>query len=101
MVRALDLQDNLSKTPAVERIAQSARQQPDLDQRAFAQQVQQMAVQQKERTEPMEMRSQVELETEKERLKERKEQMERERKKKPEKEEPRGKSGDHLIDITI
>jgi hypothetical protein len=27
--------------------------------------------------------------------------MERERKKKPEKEEPRGKSGDHLIDITI
>ena len=100
MVRMTDLQDNLSKTQAVERIFQTMRQQPDTDQRAFAQVVQRMKEQQKEATEPMEQQDEVNITGEKDQNTERSEQKERERKKKKEKSEKR-KSGDHNIDITV
>ncbi len=101
MVRAMDLQDNFSKTQVVERIAQSLRQQPDTDQKAFAQEVQKRALQEKDTAEPMEEQAQIEMKSEKEEFRERREQKERERRRKKEEEKGRSKSGGHLIDITI
>ena len=99
MVRPLDLQDNLSKVQAVERVFQNLRQQPDQEQRAFVLTLKQIALEEKETTEPMDEQHQLELEAEKEKEKERREQKERERKKKKEEEHTRGPSGDHIIDI--
>ncbi len=101
MVRPTDLQDNLSKTQAVERVFQSMRQQPDNEQSNFALQVQQKAMREKESVEEMEDQHQIEMKTSLEKKREREKQEEREKRKKKEKEEKIGKTGDYLIDITI
>jgi len=101
MVKMIDLQDNLTKTVAVERIAQSERHKPDNDQKQFLQTVQQMALQQHESTEPMLQQDQIQWNSEKEKSAERQERQDKQRKKKEEKEEKSPISSEHLIDIKV
>jgi hypothetical protein len=101
MVKMIDLQDNLTKTVAVERIAQSERHKPDNDQRQFLQTVQQAAQQQHEATEPMIQQDHVELNSNKEKPSERQERQDKQRKKRQEKEQESVKSSEHLIDIKV
>lgn len=102
MVRMLDLQDSLSKVQAVERIFENMRQQPDGNQKAFAQSVQQFVRQQQERVESTLQQEEAENIREREKERERGELKERERRKKEaEEEKERRKTGSHLIDITV
>ena len=100
MVRLLDLQDNFSKTQAVERIAQIDRQKPQNDQGQFAQTMQQIALQEETTTEPMREQDQVELDSEEEKSSsERKEREDKKRRKK--KEEKTVRRSEHIIDIKV
>lgn len=104
MVRAMDLQDNFSKTQAVERINQIIRQQPDADQRAFAQEMQKRAMEEKETTEPMEDQHQIDTSPEKKEFRQKKEldtALRKKRKQKNAGDEKPPKAGDHIIDITV
>ena len=104
MVRPTDLQDNLSKTQAVERIFDSLRQHHDNEQRNFAQQVQQNLRQEKESIEQLQGRDQLKLSTDLEKEHTREEplpQPRKERKKKKSEDEPRPKSGDSSFDIIV
>lgn len=100
MVRSLDLQDNFSKTQAVERIAQIDKQKPQNDQGQFAQTMQQAALQEETTAEPMREQDQVELNSEEEESSaERKERDDKKRKKK--KEEKVQRRSEHIIDIKV
>ncbi len=102
MVRMLELQDNLSKVQAVERIFESMRQQPEANQKAFAQTVQQYQQQQRERVESSLQQEEPESIREQEKERERAEQKQSQRRGKKEEEEmERGKTGNHLIDVTV
>lgn len=101
-MRPSDLQDNFSKTQAVERIYDRLRQHPDNTQREFAQQVQQDIQRKSKTVEQLKMRDEIELSTNlaKENTREKSKNRETEKKEKEEEEE-RGKSTGCIIDITI
>ncbi len=101
MVRATDLQDNLSKTQAVQRVFQTMQQQPDNQQKGFAQVVQKNIDDENETVEEMEEMDQLEISTHLEKENTREESKKFTKRKKKEKEEKRGKSSDSIIDIII
>jgi|GEM_PF-2241047 len=101
MAKVLDLQDNLSKTQAVERIAQIDRHKTQNEQNQFAQTMQQIALQEETTTQPMNQQDQIEFSAEgKEKSAERKEREEKKRRKRKEQSEASAKSS-HLIDIVV
>jgi len=101
MVKLLDLQDNLSKTQAVERIAQIDRHKPQNDQNQFAQTMQQLALQEETTTEPMRQQDQIEFSAESEKkAAERQPREEKKRRKRREQPVPKSPSK-HLIDIVV
>jgi len=101
MLRPTDLQDNLSKTQAVQRVFQTMQQQPDNQQKGFAQVVQQNLHEEKETVEEMEAMDQLEISTNIEKENTREESKKFNKRKKKEKEKARVKSSDSIIDITI
>ena len=104
MVKMVELQDNLSKTRAVERIYDTMRQQPDTDQRTFSQAVKDMLQQERqavEQTDQQKDSSSIQEELTEGEQEEREEKEKRLRKNKETEEEETTTSADHIIDVKI
>ena len=101
MLRPTDLQDNLSKTQAVQKVFQTMQQQPDNQQKGFAQVVKENIEEENETVEQLDETDQLEISTLLDKKTTREEQKKFTKRKKKEKEEKRVKSSDNIIDITI
>ena len=101
MLRPTDLQDNLSKTQAVQKVFQTMQQQPDNQQKGFAQVVKENIEEENETVEQLDETDQLEITTLLDKKTTREEQKKFTKRKKKEKEVERVKSSDNIIDITI
>ena len=101
MLRPTDLQDNLSKTQAVQKVFQTMQQQPDNQQKGFAQVVKENIEEENETVEQLDETDQLEISTLLDKKTTREEQKKFTKRKKKEKEVERVKSSDNIIDITI